>query len=307
MTYTTYLPLVMNNFVVAEEDDKPMKPIVDISYWQQGIDYDKFADGISGAILRGAYGIWKDTMFETHYKELHARGVPLGSYHYIIGNYTGTAQADIFNQAIAGKDLKLGLWDDVEDRGVTTGLIPTVVNEYHSTIELLSKRKVGIYTGVYAWSEIMGSQSTRYGDKPLWVAHYGVTSPSLPRYSSWTSWVLWQWSSKGSIPGYPSSVDMDVFNGTEEEYQKYFSLSEIIPEPPPVIPSTQEVILPTLKVIKTVNIRSQPNTSASVLGVHVAGDMLDVLEVKPISAVSVWVRDERGWSAVVHYGVRYME
>ena len=96
-------------------------------------------------------------------------------------------------------------------------------------------------------------------------------------------------------------------NGTEEEYQKYFSLSEIIPEPPPVIPSTQEVILPTLKVIKTVNIRSQPNTSASVLGVHVVGDVINVLEIKPINPVSVWVRDERGWSAVVHYGVRYME
>jgi hypothetical protein len=68
MTNTVYLPLVMDGVEVAEEDDKPMKPIVDISYWQQGIDYDKFADDISGAILRGAYGIWKDTMFETHYK-----------------------------------------------------------------------------------------------------------------------------------------------------------------------------------------------------------------------------------------------
>lgn len=291
----------MNNFVAEEEK---MKPIVDISYWQQGIDYDKFADSISGAILRGAYGIWKDTMFETHYKELHARGVPLGSYHYIIGNFTGLAQADIFNQVISGKELKLGLWNDVEDRGVTTGLIPTVVNEYHSTIELLSKRKVGIYTGVYAWSEIMGSQSTRYGDKPLWIAHYGITSPSLPRYSAWTKWLFWQWSSKGTIPGYSSSIDMDVFNGTEEEYQKYFGIGTVIPAPEP---PTTGIILPKLKVIKNVNIRSQPNTSASVLGVHVAGDMLDVLEVKPINPVSVWVRDERGWSAIIHYGVRYME
>ena len=300
-----FLPLVMNEFVVAEEEDN-MKPIVDISYWQQGIDYDKFAAGISGAILRGAYGIWKDTMFETHYKELHARGVPLGSYHYIIGNYTGLAQADVFNQAISGKELKLGLWDDVEDRGVTTGLSAKVVTEYHGNIETLARRKVGIYTGVYAWSEIMGSQSTRYGDKPLWVAHYGVAVPSLPRYSAWTKWVLWQWSSKGRIDGYYSDIDMDVFNGTEEEYRKYFILNEIIPTPPPVIPSPG-VILPSLKVIKNVYVRTTPSQAIKEIATRYPGEVVKVLEIKSFNPVSVWVRDERGWSAVVHYGVRYME
>jgi len=296
-----FLPLVMNEFVVAEEES--MKPIVDISYWQQGIDYDKFADGISGAILRGAYGIWKDTMFETHYKELHARGVPLGSYHYIIGNYTGLAQADVFNQTIAGKELKLGLWDDVEDRGETTGLNKSIVNEYHGNIETITKRQVDIYTGQYAWYEIMGSDAYKYGDRKLWMSWPMLTLPKMPIGSSWKTYLLWQYTYKGRIDGYYSDVDCNRFNGTEEEYRKYFILNEIISEPEP-LPS---VILPSLKVIKNVNIRSQPNTSASVLGVHVVGDVINVLEIKPINPVSVWVRDERGWSAVVHYGVRYME
>ena len=134
---TVYLPLVGNDFEVAGEEE--MKPIIDISYWQQPnlIDYDKLADSISGAILRGAYGIWKDTAFETHYAELHKRGVPLGSYHYIIGSQTGTAQADIFNQVVKGKDLKLGLWDDVEDRRVITGLTKSVV---HSAVNKKQER-----------------------------------------------------------------------------------------------------------------------------------------------------------------------
>ena len=299
-----FLPLVMNGIVVAEEDDKPMKPIVDISYWQQGIDYDKFADGISGAILRGAYGIWKDTMFETHYKELHARGVPLGSYHYIIGNYTGLAQADVFNQAIAGKELKLGLWDDVEDRGETTGLNKSVVNEYHGNIETITKRQVDIYTGQYAWYEIMGSDAYKYGDRKLWMSWPMLTLPPMPIGSSWKTWLLWQYTYKGRIDGYYSDVDCNRFNGTEEEYRKYFSLNEIIsaPEPP-----TTGVILPTLKVIKNVYVRTTPSTAIKEIATRYPGEVVKVLEIKPINAVSVWVRDERGWSAVVHYGVRYME
>jgi len=283
-----------------------MKPIVDISYWQQPnlIDYDKFAEAISGVILRGAYGIWKDTAFERHYAELHKRGVPLGCYHYIIGNYTGTAQADIFNQVVKGKEFKLGLWDDVEDRRDTTALNANTVIEYHGNIETITKRKVGIYTGQYAWYEIMAKESKRFGDRDLWMSWPTASQPPMPIGSSWTKWLLWQYTYKGRIDGYPSDVDCNNFNGTEEEYRKYFDLNEIIPEPEP---PTNEVKLPTLKVLRTVNIRTQPTTSATATGYYVAGDIVEVLEIKPINAVSVWIRSNKGWSAVTHYGAKYME
>lgn len=286
-----------------------MKPIIDISYWQNPdlINYDQLADSISGANLRGAYGIWKDTAFERHYAELHKRGVPLGCYHYIIGNYTGTAQADIFNQVVKGKELKLGLWDDVEDRQVLTGLTKSVVHEYHSSIELLTRRKVGIYTGAFAWVEIMGSDGDRYADRPLWIASYSdqlYMENNIKELLPWNTWTFWQYSDSGTFDGYFSGVDCNLFNGTEEEYQKYFNLSEIIPEPEP---PTNEVKLPTLKVLRTVNIRTQPTTSAQSVGYYVAGNIVEVLEIKPINAVSVWIRTSKGWSAVTHYGVKYME
>lgn len=284
-----------------------MKPIIDISYWQQPnlIDYDKLAGGISGAILRGAYGIWKDTAFETHYKELHKRGVPLGCYHYIIGNYSGTAQADIFNQVVTGKELKLGLWDDAEDRQVLTGLTKSVVHEYHSSIELLTRRKVGIYTGAFAWVEIMGSDGDRYADRPLWIASYSdqlYMENNIKKLLPWNTWTFWQYSDSGTFDGYFSGVDCNLFNGTEEEYRKLFNIGDVVPEPP-----TNDVKLPTLKVLRTVNIRTQPTTSAQAIGYYVAGNIVEVLDIKPINAVSVWIRTSKGWSAVTHYGVKYME
>jgi len=284
-----------------------MKPIIDISYWQQPnlIDYDKLAGGISGAILRGAYGIWKDTAFETHYKELHKRGVPLGCYHYIIGNYTGTAQADIFNQVVAGKELKLGLWDDVEDRRALTGLTKSVVHEYHSSIELLTRRKVGIYTGAFAWVEIMGSDGDRYADRPLWIASYSdqlYMENNIKKLLPWNTWTFWQYSDSGTFDGYFSGVDCNLFNGTEEEYRKLFNIGDVVPEPP-----TNDVKLPTLKVLRTVNIRTQPTTSAQAIGYYVAGNVVKVLDIHVNSNISVWIKTDKGWSAVVHGLTKYME
>jgi hypothetical protein len=86
---------------------------------------------------------------------------------------------------------------------------------------------------------------------------------------------------------------------------KVFSVGEIItpdPEPP-----TNEVVSPELKVLRNVNYRSQPNTNGTVLGYYVAGQTVKVLDIHVNSNISVWVRTDKGWSAVVHGLIKYME
>lgn len=331
---TVYLPFIANNSEETQEGTGGvMKPIVDISYWQQGIDYDKFAASISGAILRGAYGVWKDTWFETHYSELSKRGVPIGSYHYVIGNYSGKQQAQIFYDIVKDKELKLGLWNDVEDRRDGTALSSSVVIDYHTNIESLYGKKVGIYTGVYCWYEIMLDKSKLFGDRDLWIAHYGVIEPSLPRSGGWTKWLLWQYTSSGRFDGYYGNVDSNNFNGTEEEYKDYFNLDG---EEEPTIPigsfyccycdqytpndsyghcskcgAPREDWIPeptsiTLYTVRAVNIRSLPSTSSSVNGVREVGEEVKIKDIYVESPTAVWVEDYKGWSALVYGGVKYI-
>lgn len=314
-----------------------MKPIVDMSYWQpsSSIDYDKLAESVSGVILRGAYGIWKDTAFEKHYEELTKRKVPLGSYHYIIGNHSAKDQASIFYDAIRGKDLKLGLWDDVEDRRDLTGLYSSVVIEYHNEIERLSSRRVGIYTGVYAWYEIMGDKSKMFADRDLWIAHYGVLiAPSLPRNGGWFKWLFWQYTDQLEVEWYYSGIDGNKFNGTDQEFFDKFNLSDVLPPEIPIgmfwceycgqytendsyghcgkcgAPREGWIPQPTpaiLTVLKIVNIRSSPNTTAGIVGTRTIGSDVEILDIYVYSASSIWVKDHFGWSAVVHAGIKYME
>ena len=286
-----------------------MKPIVDLSFWQppDKINYDVLATEISGAILRGAYGVYKDVHFETHYYELHKRNVPLGSYHYIVGNKIGKDQAVIFNNVVYGKELKLGLWDDVEDRRNITHLYAPIVNEYHYNIEMLTGKTVGIYTGQYAWFEIMGTQSYKYSDRPLWMSWQSTTPIQMPIGSKWTTWLFHQYSFSGEFAGVPGDVDKNNFNGTEEQYHKYFNLNEIIPPTTPE-PIGEEPMI-QLKVISDVRIRTEPHTgyAAKVIRMRKTGENVNVIDIKVNGAGSVWAKDNEGWSAIVHAGWKYME
>jgi GH25 family lysozyme M1 (1,4-beta-N-acetylmuramidase) len=41
---------------------------------------------------------------------------------------------------------------------------------------------------------------------PLWIAHWGVSSPTIP--APFADWAAWQWSSGGHVPGIQGAVDL---------------------------------------------------------------------------------------------------
>jgi GH25 family lysozyme M1 (1,4-beta-N-acetylmuramidase) len=80
-----------------------VKPIIDISFWQSPslINYAVLAGQIAGVIIRACYGSSIDTQFDRHYSEFVSRGIPVGAYHYLIGNAGIQGQATAFKQACA--------------------------------------------------------------------------------------------------------------------------------------------------------------------------------------------------------------
>ena len=52
----------------------------------------------------------------------------------------------------------------------------------------------------------------------LWAAKWGK-KPTAKQIEPWDFWALWQFSNEGNFSG--QRVDLDVFNGTREQYMKY--------------------------------------------------------------------------------------
>ena len=52
----------------------------------------------------------------------------------------------------------------------------------------------------------------------LWAAKWG-NKPTKKQIDPWPFWAIWQFSNEGNFSG--QRVDLDVFNGTREQYMKY--------------------------------------------------------------------------------------
>ena len=61
-----------------------------------------------------------------------------------------------------------------------------------------------IYSDLYNARDLFDEQLAAY---PLWIAEYGASTPGDP--GKWDSWVGFQYSSSGSVPGIDGRVDMD--------------------------------------------------------------------------------------------------
>ena len=235
--------------------------IIDVSYWQDHnrIDYDLLSKNIHGVILRGSYGIWKDTRFDIHYDEFYKRGVPIGSYCYIIGNLSGRDQAEAFHAAVGKRELRLKVYADIEDQRPNTALTRDVSDRFVRDTDALFNLQSRIYTGPYAWRAIMGHNNTSYSNRFLWVANYMVNNPMLPIGGGWTQPNLWQWTEHGRLPGYHSNLDLNRWFGTTEEY--WADVGETSPpviDPDPSLPPSEDAMY-RIEMLGNKTMRDAPN------------------------------------------------
>ena len=80
-----------------------------------------------------------------------------------------------------------------------------------------------------------------------------------------------------------------------------------MPTAPAPAPGSEAEPMPiVLSVVRQVNIRAEPRVSALSLGRRAVGETIIVLDIDIESARRVWVRDVRGWSALVYDGTAFM-
>lgn len=183
---------------------------IDISRWQKEINYDFLSKGIDFAIIKAGgsdAGFYTDSMFLTHYKELHEkRRVPCGTYYFVGKNFygesAGIADAHRFINIIKGKKFEYPVCLDIE----TTDPARKEDATNASIAFCKELEKAGYYAMIYA-SDISGFKDKLNVDRltafDKWVARYG----SKPKYVK--DFGIWQASSAGYVDGIPGKVDID--------------------------------------------------------------------------------------------------
>ncbi len=160
-------------------------------------------------------GDYKDPSYQKHARNALAAKIPYGGYHFFRFNRSGEIQAHNFLNTLLA-EYQLPPVIDVEEWGNTQP-----ESDYKETLEIKKfirevetelSQKVIIYCNKNSYERFIEGN---FPENPVWICTFS-RKPPVP------SWLFWQHSHIGRIPGIQSDVDINTFNGNREEWNKYF-------------------------------------------------------------------------------------
>ena len=209
------------------------KTVIDVSYAQPNVDWERAKYDIDGAILRCGYGSdmtsQDDLQWKRNVAECERLGIPYGTYLYSYADNDGEIQSEINHclRLIRGHNPVLGVFLDLEENS-RGAIAPRAAKEWCRQIAAAGYKQ-GIYTFTSYYKMFM--RGTHEAVNALWwVAAYGTNS-GVPerRYAPDLGFELdaWQYTSRKTINGIRGGVDCS------EWYADFGKVPEKKPEPTP--------------------------------------------------------------------------
>ena len=198
-------------------------PGIDVSHYQGSIDWGAVkSSGVQFAYIKATEGTSvTDSAFAANYTGAYDAGVVRGAYHFARpGSSSGAAQANYFaahGGAWSADNLTLPGALDLEVSGcdgLSASAMVSWIKDFTATYKADTGRDAVLYTTASWWSSCTGGSTAFGSTNPMWVAHWGVSSPSVP--TGWGTYTFWQYADDGSVSGISGAVDTDVFNGSAD-------------------------------------------------------------------------------------------
>jgi GH25 family lysozyme M1 (1,4-beta-N-acetylmuramidase) len=236
---------------------------IDISHWQKSVDWTAMKNGgIEFVIVKATQGTYQvDPMLTDYVNGATKAGIAVGAYHWVDPTVNAEAQAAYFLSNIKGLPIQFIAadveqfwtdWTEWMNQTVTKMISPDTISNTAKTIltywsqqstlpEILYSRA----TFVQEYAQPMLKWISKYD---LWMAHYpynntrvtttwddfkakykpSISGPRLP--TGCTTWKFWQFTGgKFILPGTDSTLDVDYFNGTSADFQKYINTTTTPP------------------------------------------------------------------------------
>ena len=224
-------------FSAPEEENKPSEPETPSeptkefpdSVKMKGIDLSEHNNGnidfsqYDFVILRANWWTTEDKKFKTFADKLDKLGIPYGvyCYDYCGDEKTALEQAEYTYNLIKDRDIKMGVWMDMEDADGWKQKNGYLNKEHCSMVckvfcDFFKKR--GYFTGVYASSSWFDSMIEENG-YPKWIANWGTNDGTCQG----------DFSAEGVMHQYTSTpIDKDVAYHEVD----YFKSNPVEPEKP---------------------------------------------------------------------------
>ncbi len=187
---------------------------IDVSKWNGNIDWNSVkSSGASYAIIRCGYrgsstgALITDPKFAANISGANAAGLKVGVYFFTqaVNEKEAVEEASMVLDLVKKYKISYPIFLDVESSGgradgIDKGTRTAVCKAFCATIQ-----NSGYTAGVYANKTWLNSKidAGALGSYKIWLAQYAAAPNYGGRYN------LWQYSSKGSVPGIKGNVDMN--------------------------------------------------------------------------------------------------
>lgn len=208
-----------------------MIPGIDISHWQVEIDWNEVKRaGVKFAFIKATEfpdkktSLYIDERLYENLKGASEAGIYWGPYHFFRTHIDPVIQAQAFVETV-GQFTSLPPVLDLEVAGCKGERLNHKVKLFLEEVKRLTRRTPIIYTSGGFWRPYMTYEKRTHADwareYPLWMAKYTTLWPN-PIYP-WAGWDFWQYSDSGKLPGIKTHVDLNWFNGSEQELVDRFT------------------------------------------------------------------------------------
>lgn len=194
---------------------------IDVSHHQGEIDWeavkatDKQEYPISFAFMKATEGgDYKDRRFAENFRQAREVGLIRGAYHFYNPNSEPIRQADFYISQVKLEKGDLAPVLDIERKPRDKAKLQADLVKFLNRLEQHYGVKPIIYTSYKYRARYL--DAPEFAKYPLWIAHYYVDSLSYEG-----PWQFWQHTDYGTVPGIDESVDLNVFNGSLTDIQRY--------------------------------------------------------------------------------------
>lgn len=219
---------------------------IDISSWQQGINV-AAVQGVDFAIVKATQGTgYTSPTFAAQVESTLNAGKLLGVYHYISGGNANAEAAHFVNtvHAYLGRAVLALDWESEENSA--WGNVEYLRQVALEVIRLTAARPL-----LYCSQSVLGAVAPVASalNCGLWVAQYANMNPTGWQSSPWNegafSCAIRQYSSAGTLAGYPGRLDLNKFYGDATAWGKYAAVNgkstAQTPQPAPAKKSVSEL------------------------------------------------------------------
>jgi lysozyme len=206
------------------QKDYPVRGI-DVSSYQGIIDWKVLSQqNIDFVFIKATEGSsFKDKMFEYNWVNANKTKLQVGAYHFFSFDSSGITQAENFISTVPVEEgmlppvIDFEFYADKEKNPLAKDEALEILDEIIVAFEMHYGQRPIIYATKRSYTLYL---EDGYDDYPIWIRDIF----RKPNWLGEDTWTFWQYSNRKVLDGYKGKekyIDMNVFNGTEIEFQQF--------------------------------------------------------------------------------------